>query len=179
MRTIVITVYLNLLFTGVFAQQPVKYFELSDSAFSEGSIYKLDIYYALMRPGVRIAPECYAQLDQVVQLLKTHPEFIVEISAHTDFRPIPITNDSLSFKRASDLRDYFNEKGIEPDRVIPKGYGKNIPYTVQKSDLIKYTYLNDGDILTEEFIKNLPTIEQQEGAHQLNRRTELKILSIE
>lgn len=39
----------------------------------------------------------------------------------------------------------------------------------------EYDFLNEGDVLTEEFIENL-TPEQQEIADQINRRTEFKVL---
>ena len=38
-----------------------------------------------------------------------------------------------------------------------------------------YDFLNEGDVLTEEFILTL-TPEQQEMADQINRRTEFKVL---
>ena len=40
----------------------------------------------------------------------------------------------------------------------------------------KYNFLKEGDVLTEEYIKKLPTLDQQEVANQLNRRTEFKVL---
>ena len=38
-----------------------------------------------------------------------------------------------------------------------------------------YDFLNEGDVLTEEFIERMPP-EQQEIADQINRRTEFKVL---
>ena len=39
-----------------------------------------------------------------------------------------------------------------------------------------YTFLSEGDVLTEEFITALEDEEQQEICHQLNRRTEFQVL---
>ena len=41
----------------------------------------------------------------------------------------------------------------------------------------EYEFLKRGDELTEEFINNLETPEQQEIAKSLNRRTEFRVLS--
>ena len=40
---------------------------------------------------------------------------------------------------------------------------------------MNYDFLNEGDVLTEEFIERM-TPEQQEIADQINRRTEFKVL---
>jgi len=178
MKTLLIAIYLNIFAIGAFAQQPVKYFELSDSVFEVGAICKLEnIYFSISHWGLR--PESYAELDSVVNFLNKFENITIEMGSHTDFRPIPITNDTLSLKRSEWLINYLIEKGINEKRLEAKGYAERIPYIVRKKDSEKYPFLKEGDVLTKEFIKNLPTIEQQEGAHQLNRRTELKILSIE
>ena len=39
----------------------------------------------------------------------------------------------------------------------------------------EFPFLKEGDVLTEEFIEQLPP-EQQEIADQINRRTEFKVL---
>jgi peptidoglycan-associated lipoprotein len=41
----------------------------------------------------------------------------------------------------------------------------------------EHDFLNKGDVLTEEFIKNLESEEQREIANQINRRTEFKVLA--
>jgi len=58
---------------------------------------------------------------------------------------------------------------------VAKGYGENQPQTVSASVAAKHDFLNEGDVMTPEFITNLASEEQQEIAHELNRRTEFKI----
>jgi peptidoglycan-associated lipoprotein len=41
----------------------------------------------------------------------------------------------------------------------------------------EYDFLELGDVLTEDFINQLEDPEQQEMAHQVNRRTEFRVLS--
>mgnify|MGYP003307756397 CR=1 FL=1 len=42
-----------------------------------------------------------------------------------------------------------------------------------------YNFLTEGDILTELFINSLDSKDKRDIAHELNRRTELKIISIQ
>jgi peptidoglycan-associated lipoprotein len=39
-----------------------------------------------------------------------------------------------------------------------------------------YTFLKEGFVLNEQFIDELPDEEQKEIAHQINRRTEFRVL---
>ena len=67
------------------------------------------------------------------------------------------------------------EHGVKKDRMTPKGYGEERPKFVRKKLTEKYTFLNEGDTLTEDYIKKLPE-DQQEVCNSLNRRTEFKVL---
>ena len=40
----------------------------------------------------------------------------------------------------------------------------------------KYTFLKEGDVLSEEFINAIDNEEQREICHQINRRTEFRVL---
>ena len=98
------------------------------------------------------------------------------MSSHTDFRGDSRSNKQLSQKRAQSVVDYLIEKGIAPDRLTAKGYGESSPNVISKK-LAKATMFNEGDKLSEEFINALEKEEEQEAAHQINRRTEFKVLS--
>ena len=71
--------------------------------------------------------------------------------------------------------NYLVDKGIARDRLSPVGYGKEKPKTIRKKLTEKLTWLKEGDVLTEEFIKKLDP-EKQEICNQLNRRTEFIVL---
>ena len=60
--------------------------------------------------------------------------------------------------------------------MTPVGYGESKPKVVNKKLTERYTFLSEGDLLTEEFIGNLKDEEQQEICNQLNRRTEFQVL---
>jgi peptidoglycan-associated lipoprotein len=50
-----------------------------------------------------------------------------------------------------------------------------MPKTVNKRISESYAFLSEGTVLDENFIDALP-VTQQEQAHQLNRRTEFRVL---
>ena len=58
----------------------------------------------------------------------------------------------------------------------PKGYGESTPKVVD-SDIAKQNpFLKAGTTLTEQYINSLANDEQKEIAHQINRRTEFRVL---
>lgn len=86
-------------------------------------------------------------------------------------------NDTLTFKRAKALADYFVMKGTDPVRIIPVGYGERVP-RILDSDIHVPEWkatVPKGAHLTEEYINGLKTNNEKEAAHQLNRRVELVI----
>jgi peptidoglycan-associated lipoprotein len=123
-----------------------------------------------------ITEESKAALDSVVQLLTLNPTITIELMAHTDHIGSNEFNSDLSQKRAQSVVDYLISKGINPARLVAKGYGETWPKKVTRAIAKQYDFLKRNDELTEEFILKL-TPEQQEIAKGLNRRTEFRVLS--
>jgi hypothetical protein len=71
------------------------------------------------------------------------------------------------------------EMKIDADRIIPKGYGKRNPRKLDKDILVPYNgkmyQFRRGVTLDDNYVKALPK-DQQEAAHQLNRRTEFFVI---
>jgi outer membrane protein OmpA-like peptidoglycan-associated protein len=65
----------------------------------------------------------YSDLDEIAAMLKQHPDAKIEIKGHTDNVGTAIYNQRLSEKRAKTVKGYFVQKGIEKDRLFPKGFG--------------------------------------------------------
>ncbi|MEM7574311.1 MAG: OmpA family protein [Bacteroidota bacterium] len=63
--------------------------------------------------------------NQLASLLNERPNIRVELTAHTDARGEATANMELSIDRANAVRDYLNEIGINPDRLITRGYGEH------------------------------------------------------
>ena len=133
-----------------------------------------NIFYEFDR--AELTAESTASLDELVKLLELNSNVTIELSSHCDYRGSDKYNERLSQARAESVVKYLIEKGIAPDRLTAVGYGEGRPKTVLKKLTEKYSFLKEGDILTEEFINALESEEQQEICHQLNRRTEFQVL---
>lgn len=140
----------------------------------EKSIELPNILYDLGKWNLR--GESKEALDILIVTLNTNPNITIELSSHTDFRGDSRANNQLSQKRAQSVVDYLIEKGIAPDRLTAKGYGESKPNIISKK-IAKISMFNESDVLSEEFINTLEKEEEQEAAHQINRRTEFKVLS--
>ena len=126
-----------------------------DQIVVDKAIVLENIYYDLDEDYIR--PDAAIELDKLVTVLVDNPEIKIELSSHTDSRQTAAYNDDLSKRRAQSAVDYIVSKGIDADRLIAKGYGE--------SQLL----------ISDEEINKLPTVEEQEAAHQRNRRTEFKV----
>lgn len=104
------------------------------------------VYFDFNRATLR--PESEKELQEVLRVLNRYPEIRAEIQGHTDGQGSHAYNDRLSAARAAAVRDYLVQHGIDPTRLVARGYGKRVP--VASNDT-------------------------PEG-RQLNRRVELKIL---
>ncbi len=113
--------------------------------------YLLNIYYDLGRASVR--PEALPELDKLLKLLKDNPQLKVEISSHTDSRGSSSLNQALSQRRATAIVTYLVKRGINRRQLVGKGYGE--------SQLVNNCA--DG-------------VDCTEAQHQMNRRTEFKVL---
>ena len=128
-----------------------------------GTVVLPEIQYELGKWD--LLPQFEDSLQGLIEILQVNPNITIELGSHTDNRGSEASNDILSQRRAQSVCDYLVIRGIDPLRLTAKGYGERVPRTV------------DGVRLTEEYINSLPTEEQKERAHQLNRRTEFKVLS--
>jgi len=133
-----------------------------------------NIFYDFNKYDLR--PESMVSLDKLVETLNDNPNVTIELMSHTDSRDTEEYNYELSQRRAQSVVEYLIEKGIEPDRLSAKGYGESSPKVVDASVVNQASFLKTGITLTEEYINSLPTEEQKEIAHQINRRTEFRVL---
>ena len=132
-----------------------------------------NIFYDFDKATLR--PESKKALDEMIKMLNDNPNVTIELGAHTDRKGSEQYNEGLAQRRAQSVVDYLIAGGIAQDRLEAKGYGESVPKTINKKMAKNYDFLNEGDVLTEEFIDKL-TPEQQEIADQINRRTEFKVL---
>ncbi len=121
--------------------------------------YRLNnIYYDFDKWDLR--PESKTTLDTLYNILMENPTIIIELSSHTDARGSDEYNQNLSQKRAESCVNYLiNEKGIPKERITARGYGES---------------------KTLQDCSKIPECPQDQSGdcpcHQLNRRTEFKII---
>ena len=126
-----------------------------------------------------LRPESMISLDKLVETLIDNPNVTIELMSHTDSRDTEEYNQDLSQKRAQVVVQYLIEKGIEPGRLSAKGYGESTPKVVDALIAAQNSFLKTGTTLSEQYINTLSSDEQKEIAHQINRRTEFRVLRID
>jgi outer membrane protein OmpA-like peptidoglycan-associated protein len=117
----------------------------------ETKAYLLHIYYDFDQANLR--DESMPELQKLLKLMKDNPSQIVEISSHTDARGSNTYNNRLSQRRAESVVRWLIDKGVERDRLVPRGYGETMTSN-----------------------KCVNQIKCTEEEHQLNRRTEFRVL---
>jgi len=109
-----------------------------------------------------LLPSSKDSLNYLYQIMVDNPTTRVELNSHTDSRGDADKNMKLSQERAQSCVDYLvNEKKINPNRLVAKGYGK--------------TQL----LISDAEIAKAATKEEKEALHQKNRRTSFKILGFD
>ncbi|MFZ2339893.1 MAG: OmpA family protein [Bacteroidales bacterium] len=133
-----------------------------------------NIFYDFGKWDLR--PESMVSLDKLVETLNDNSNVTIELMSHTDSRDTEEYNLDLSQKRAQSVVQYLIEKGIAVDRLSARGYGESTPKVVDAATAEQNPFLKEGTSLTEQFINTLASEEQKEIAHQINRRTEFRVL---
>lgn len=114
--------------------------------------YSFDqVYYDLDKSDIR--PDAAMALDKVVYFLQKNPTLTIELGSHTDSRASEKYNMDLSHRRAEAAVAYIVGRGISSDRIVARGYGESF--------------------LTNRCSDGIPCTEDD---HQLNRRTEIKVI---
>lgn len=66
-------------------------------------------------------------LAELVELLKAHPEVVLQLEGHTDNRGPARENLALSKRRVMSVVKFMVAHGVDGDRLKPVGYGENRP----------------------------------------------------
>ena len=132
-----------------------------------------NIFYEFGRWELTSASE--EELLKLVKLLQDNPNITIELAAHTDMKGTEEFNNELSQKRAQSCCDFLIAHGIEAERLTPVGYGESKPVVADKALNKRYPFIPVDQVLDEAFISTLPE-DKQETCHQINRRTEFKVV---
>ncbi|MFA8449458.1 MAG: OmpA family protein [Bacteroidales bacterium] len=139
------------------------------------SVVLPDILYDLAKWDLK--EQYQDSLQGLITTLDENPNVRVELASHTDPRGSEESNDILSQKRAQSAVDYLVDRGIEPARLVAKGYGERVPRRLKK-DIVRDGFLfKKGTLLNEDYINTIKDPKEKELAYELNRRTEFRVLS--
>lgn len=116
------------------------------------------IYFDLDKFNIR--PDAALELDKIVKIMNDNPDIKIELGSHTDCRASASYNIRLSDRRAKSSANYIKKRISTPSRIYGKGYGE--------SQLVNDCGC-EGDIVSG----------CSEEEHQMNRRTEFKIIGKE
>lgn len=100
-----------------------------------------------------IREDAKKELNKLVRFMQDNPLVKVELGSHTDSRGSAKYNQSLSQKRANASVAYIVSEGIDKSRITGNGYGES-------------KLLNEC----------ADSVQCSEAQHQLNRRTEFKVI---
>ncbi len=78
-------------------------------------------------PVLRLKPESFKTLDQIVDLMRKYPDFELHIAAFTDNAGEAETNRELSVQQAKFCYEYLISRGIGPRRLSYAGHGEANP----------------------------------------------------
>lgn len=112
-----------------------------------------DVDEAVIRSDAQI------ELDKIVKLMKENFKIVIELGSHTDCRASENYNKILSDKRAKASVSYIVSKGIDKKRIYGKGFGESKLLNACDCEGDKVSNCSDDE-------------------HQLNRRTEFKIVKM-
>lgn len=116
-----------------------------------------DILFDFDKSNIR--PDAAKELDKLVACMNEHPEMRIEIGSHTDCRGSARYNRKLSDRRAKSSMKYVISKGIAADRIFGQGYGED-------------------KLLNDCACEGSKRSDCSEEEHQLNRRTEFKLVGV-
>ena len=112
-----------------------------------------NIYYDFNKWTIR--RDAIPELNNVMAFARSMPDVRIELRAHTDARGKAVYNQWLSQKRAQSALDYLLAKGVNGSNLTAVGLGE--------SELLNHCRDN---------------VKCSERAHQLNRRTEFRVINV-
>jgi outer membrane protein OmpA-like peptidoglycan-associated protein len=72
----------------------------------------------------------YPLLNKAARYIREHPETgVIEVQSHTNGEGPEVYNFLITQSRANSVRDYLIARGIEPARLVAKGYGTSRPFS--------------------------------------------------
>ncbi len=115
------------------------------------------------------------ELNRLAAIMNLNKAIALDIVAHASGEGSESEAIILSQKRAKSVMNYLINKGIPTERLSAKGVGDTEPVTVSKRQAKKLSFIDEGDVLNQPFIRRIRGNANKEAAHNLNRRIEFMI----
>ncbi|CAN5205247.1 OmpA family protein [soil metagenome] len=91
-----------------------------------------DVLFAFNKSELN--PAALPRLDKLADFLKQYPERKLSIEGYTDSIGSDSYNVGLSQKRAEAVRTALVMRGVDPSRIVARGYGKSYPVADNTTD---------------------------------------------
>jgi peptidoglycan-associated lipoprotein len=111
-----------------------------------------NIYYDFDDDKILLDAE--KDLSALLDLMDTYPDMVIELSSHTDAQGSDKYNERLSQRRAQSAVDWLIDRGVDPKRLVARGYGESV--------------------ILNQCVNGVTCTDNE---HRVNRRTEFKILA--
>jgi outer membrane protein OmpA-like peptidoglycan-associated protein len=98
---------------------------LYDKLMQDGRIVASGIRFDVNKATIK--PESMGVINEIVKLMKDHPEISFSVEGHTDSDGDEALNQELSERRAKAVADRLAEMGIDSSRLTSKGWGESKP----------------------------------------------------
>jgi outer membrane protein OmpA-like peptidoglycan-associated protein len=92
-----------------------------------------DVWFDRERSTLR--PDALPDLSRLADYLRTHPGLNVIVEGHADRNEVDRGTVDLSEDRAEAVEDYFEDQGIDDDRIVTRAYGASEPVTAGATPL--------------------------------------------
>jgi peptidoglycan-associated lipoprotein len=80
--------------------------------------------------SVDLTPEAQSTLQKQSQWLRQYPQFTITIEGHADERGTREYNIALGARRATTVRNFLAQNGVQANRVRTISYGKERPVAI-------------------------------------------------
>ncbi len=118
---------------------------------TDGALVILQSVYFQLDKAV-ILPKSFELLDNVAQVLVTHPDLIIQVEGHTDSQGDDGYNKKLSQKRADAVVVYLVKRKVAAERLKAVGFGEDKPIADNatkegraQNRRVVFTILSGGD----------------------------------
>lgn len=102
--------------------------------------------------GTDLKPGGIQQLTRLADALRTDPDRNVVVEGHTDSTGSEAYNRDLSQRRAFAVEDFLISQGVDPRRIISRGYGQQYPVATnetsagrQQNRRVEIVVLDEGE----------------------------------